>query len=184
MIAGFLPPLFQCRISGAGPDGCMILSRQSGYCSPGKGAAMKVGVSTVLNSNTTDIAGIARKAEEVGFDSFWLPEHPIIPVETTSRYGGTPDGSIPPHTGRHGRPVHRAGDGLGHHHIHQAGHLDMLGAGAQPAGAGQADRGPRPPFGGAFRIRHRSGMAQGRDRNHGGRLRASLDPDPGGQSRS
>ena len=57
---------------------------------------MKVGVSTMLNSNTTDIGGIARKAEEVGFDSFWLPEHAIIPVETTSRYGGTPDGSIPP----------------------------------------------------------------------------------------
>ena len=25
----------------------------------------------------------------------WLPEHPILPVHTTSRYGGTPDGSIP-----------------------------------------------------------------------------------------
>ncbi len=58
---------------------------------------MKVGVSTMLNSNTTDIGGIARKAEEIGFDSFWLPEHPIIPVNTTSQYGGTPDGSIPPH---------------------------------------------------------------------------------------
>ena len=57
---------------------------------------MQIGVSTVLNSNTTDIAGTARRAEDVGFDSFWLPEHPIIPVETTSRYGGTPDGSIPP----------------------------------------------------------------------------------------
>ena len=26
----------------------------------------------------------------------WVAEHPIIPVHTTSKYGGTPDGSIPP----------------------------------------------------------------------------------------
>ena len=58
---------------------------------------MKVGVSTVFNSNSTNVAELARKAEEVGFDSFWLPEHPVIPVNTTSQYGGTPDGSIPPH---------------------------------------------------------------------------------------
>ncbi len=57
---------------------------------------MKIGVSTVLNSQSGDVAEMAQKAEELGFDSFWLPEHPVIPVHTTSRYGGTPDGSIPP----------------------------------------------------------------------------------------
>lgn len=57
---------------------------------------MKIGVSTVINSNSMDVAELARKAEELGFDSFWLPEHPVIPAQTTSRYGGTPDGSIPP----------------------------------------------------------------------------------------
>ena len=57
---------------------------------------MKVGVSTVFNSSPANVPEIAKKAEEVGFDSFWLPEHPIVPVHTTSRYGGTPDGSIPP----------------------------------------------------------------------------------------
>ena len=57
---------------------------------------MKIGVSTVINSNSMDVAELARQAEELGFDSFWLPEHPVIPAQTTSRYGGTPDGSIPP----------------------------------------------------------------------------------------
>ena len=65
---------------------------------------MRVGVSTTLNSNTTNIAGLAQMAEEAGFDSFWLPEHPIIPVETTSKYGGTPDGSIPPSMADMGDP--------------------------------------------------------------------------------
>ena len=42
------------------------------------------------------MAELAALAESLGFESIWLPEHPIIPVHTDSRYGGTPDGSIPP----------------------------------------------------------------------------------------
>ena len=57
---------------------------------------MKIGVSATISSNSMDVAELAQQAEALGFDSFWLPEHPIIPVHTTSRYGGTPDGSIPP----------------------------------------------------------------------------------------
>ncbi len=56
---------------------------------------MKVGVNVGVNSNTMDIGAIAKKAEDLGFDSIWMPEHAIIPVHTTSKYGGTPDGSIP-----------------------------------------------------------------------------------------
>jgi probable F420-dependent oxidoreductase len=43
-----------------------------------------------------DVGAIAKKAEDLGFESIWMAEHPIIPVHTTSKYGGTPDGSIPP----------------------------------------------------------------------------------------
>ena len=56
---------------------------------------MEIGVSAIISSESMDVAAMARKAEEVGFRSFLLPEHAIIPVQTTSRYGGTPDGSIP-----------------------------------------------------------------------------------------
>ena len=56
---------------------------------------MEIGVSAIISSESMDVAAMARKAEEVGFRSFWLPEHAIIPVHTTSRYRGTPDGSIP-----------------------------------------------------------------------------------------
>ena len=56
---------------------------------------MKVGVNVSVNSKSMDIGAVAKKAEELGFESFWIAEHPIIPVQTTSKYGGTPDGSIP-----------------------------------------------------------------------------------------
>ena len=56
---------------------------------------MEIGVTAFISSESMDVAAMAQKAEEVGFRSFWLPEHAIIPVHTTSRYGGTPDGSIP-----------------------------------------------------------------------------------------
>ena len=55
---------------------------------------MKIGVNLVT-SETLDVTLIARRAEELGFDSIWIPEHPIVPVHTTSLYDGTDDGSIP-----------------------------------------------------------------------------------------
>ncbi len=57
---------------------------------------MDVGVAMVISSKSMDVAVLAQRAEALGFESFWLPEHPIVPVTTTSKYGGTPDGSIPP----------------------------------------------------------------------------------------
>ena len=56
---------------------------------------MDIGITARVSSNSIDPAILARRAEELGFESFWLPEHPILPVNTTSRYGGTADGSIP-----------------------------------------------------------------------------------------
>ena len=56
---------------------------------------MKIGVSASINSGSMDIAAIAERAEALGFDSIWLPEHPVIPVNTNTRYAGTADGSIP-----------------------------------------------------------------------------------------
>ena len=57
---------------------------------------MEIGISARASSDSIDPAELAQKAESLGFSSFWLPEHPIVPVHSNSRYGGTPDGSIPP----------------------------------------------------------------------------------------
>jgi probable F420-dependent oxidoreductase len=40
-------------------------------------------------------AVFARKAEELGFESLWLPEHPVIPVNCETRYPLAEDGKIP-----------------------------------------------------------------------------------------
>jgi probable F420-dependent oxidoreductase len=42
---------------------------------------MKLGIMTTA----VDVAPLAQKAEELGFDSFWVPEHPIIPVKITPK---------------------------------------------------------------------------------------------------
>ena len=56
---------------------------------------MHIGVSATASEGHGDIGLVARKIEEVGFESMWLPEHPVIPVNHNTKYGGTPDGSIP-----------------------------------------------------------------------------------------
>jgi probable F420-dependent oxidoreductase len=57
---------------------------------------MNIGVNMTLSSQSIDVAVLARKVESLGFESLWLPEHPIIPVQVTTRYQGSADGAIPP----------------------------------------------------------------------------------------
>ena len=56
---------------------------------------MNIGISTFPTDYSVDIAVLARRAEEMGFESLWVPEHPIIPVTTSSPWPGSPDGVIP-----------------------------------------------------------------------------------------
>jgi len=56
---------------------------------------MKIGISMSATASMGDFGVIATKIEDLGFDSVWLPEHPVMPVNHKSVYGGTPDGSIP-----------------------------------------------------------------------------------------
>ena len=56
---------------------------------------MKIGISMSVTASMGDFGVIATKIEDLGFDSVWLPEHPVMPVNHKSVYGGTPDGSIP-----------------------------------------------------------------------------------------
>lgn len=61
---------------------------------------MDVGIFVFESDTSTDPAVLARRAEELGFESFWVPEHPVLPVETTSPFPGSPDGVIPDVYGR------------------------------------------------------------------------------------
>ena len=55
---------------------------------------MSVGVSTPLPAYTVDPAFMARKAEELGFESLWYAEHPAVPVNSNSPFPAT-GGEIP-----------------------------------------------------------------------------------------
>ena len=55
---------------------------------------MSVGVSTPLPAYTVDPAFMAKKAEDLGFESIWYAEHPAVPVESNSPFPAT-GGEIP-----------------------------------------------------------------------------------------
>ncbi len=56
---------------------------------------MNVGISVPLPAYLVDVGFMARKAEELGFESFFCAEHPFIPVHSKSRFPGSEDGVIP-----------------------------------------------------------------------------------------
>ena len=60
---------------------------------------MAVGIVVPLPAYTIDAAFIAQKAEELGFESIWYHEHPILPVHSDSPFPAT--GGPIPETYRH-----------------------------------------------------------------------------------
>ncbi len=56
---------------------------------------MNIGISTFPTDYSVDIAVLAKRAEEMGFESLWAPEHPILPVKASSPWPGSADGLIP-----------------------------------------------------------------------------------------
>jgi probable F420-dependent oxidoreductase len=55
---------------------------------------MKIGLLMPFTSYTANPADFARKAEQLGFESVWIPEHPILPVNPKTPFPGT-NGPIP-----------------------------------------------------------------------------------------
>ena len=49
---------------------------------------MKVGVGMFVTGYTVDAVTFARAAEDHGFESIWVPDHPVLPVNPT-RYAAT-----------------------------------------------------------------------------------------------
>ena len=55
---------------------------------------MNIGTSVPLPAYTIDPAFMAKKAEELGFESIWYAEHPAVPVHSASPFPST-GGEIP-----------------------------------------------------------------------------------------
>lgn len=49
----------------------------------------------LFQTQGSSLASIARKAEELGFESLWIPEHVLLPVNYKSRYPYTSSGRMP-----------------------------------------------------------------------------------------
>ena len=56
---------------------------------------MNIGIFVYETGYSLDTAVLAKRAEELGFESFWIPEHTIRPVNTATRYHHSSDGTIP-----------------------------------------------------------------------------------------
>jgi alkanesulfonate monooxygenase SsuD/methylene tetrahydromethanopterin reductase-like flavin-dependent oxidoreductase (luciferase family) len=56
---------------------------------------MKIGVSMFLTEKTGNPGAIAREAENLGFDSFWVAEHLVMPVTYSTWYPRGKDGKVP-----------------------------------------------------------------------------------------
>jgi hypothetical protein len=47
-------------------------------------AKMKIGILLTVNEYTIDPANLARKAEQLGFESLWFPDHAVMPVHSNT----------------------------------------------------------------------------------------------------
>ena len=59
---------------------------------------MDIGFLLIATAQTGDLAEIARRTEQTGFESIWIPEHPVIPIEIATEYPY--GGPLPEHYGR------------------------------------------------------------------------------------
>jgi probable F420-dependent oxidoreductase len=58
---------------------------------------LRIGVFHILpDRDTGDPAVVAKRAEELGFDSYWVPEHTVIPEGSCDDYPGNPPDGPPP----------------------------------------------------------------------------------------
>ena len=58
---------------------------------------MRIGIAIPLPADNVDISFIARKVEQLGFESIWSADHPIMPVHSESPFPYSPDGIINEH---------------------------------------------------------------------------------------
>ncbi len=65
---------------------------------------MNIGMLTTATAQSGDLAEVARQAEALGYDSLWIPEHPVIPLNRQTPFPGSRDGQLPDHYNRWADP--------------------------------------------------------------------------------
>jgi probable F420-dependent oxidoreductase len=65
---------------------------------------LDIGFLAAPTAQSEDLAEIARAVEAHGYESLWIPEHPVIPVAMKTEFPFTPDHKLPEHYGRWADP--------------------------------------------------------------------------------
>lgn len=65
---------------------------------------MDIGILVAATADSGDLAEIARLTESLGYDSLWIPEHPVIPVGMKTPFPAARDGKLPDHYARWADP--------------------------------------------------------------------------------
>ncbi|HEY2525240.1 MAG TPA: LLM class F420-dependent oxidoreductase [Candidatus Binataceae bacterium] len=65
---------------------------------------MDIGFLMAATAECGDLAEIARAAEQSGYESLWMAEHPVIPIGMKTQFPFTPDGKLPEHYARWADP--------------------------------------------------------------------------------
>ena len=65
---------------------------------------MDIGFLVAPTAQSGDLAEIAQAVEAHGYESLWIPEHPVIPVAMKTEFPFTPDHKLPEHYGRWADP--------------------------------------------------------------------------------
>ncbi len=58
---------------------------------------MNIGISTTVTARSADLAEVAQLVESLGYDSLWIPEHPVIPLRRSVPFPASRDGHMPEH---------------------------------------------------------------------------------------
>jgi len=77
---------------------------ENGDNGQGEGKYMNIGTLTTATAQSGDLTEVARQAEALGYDSLWIPEHPVIPLERKTPFPGARDGVLPDHYNRWADP--------------------------------------------------------------------------------
>jgi alkanesulfonate monooxygenase SsuD/methylene tetrahydromethanopterin reductase-like flavin-dependent oxidoreductase (luciferase family) len=99
---------------------------------------MKIGLLMPFTEETANPADFCRTAEELGYESMWVPEHPVLPANPKTPF--PQGGPIPPVYSHMGDQFIALSMAAAATKKTQARDRHLPGPRAQPAHPGQADR--------------------------------------------
>src|SRR5438093_333686 len=73
----------------------LCFKREAPYHTNRRRGLMNIGMLTMATAQSGDLAEVARQVEALGFDSLWIPEHPVIPLNRKTPFPASKDGQLP-----------------------------------------------------------------------------------------